>query len=147
MKYATRSKVIHVDQVLKVLKNKGKSQAQDFDLKEQLYNNIYIFKENFKTTLKILSRFSIILVDDLWNNHVSNTHFLNSMINGQGTGAKGGKDDGKNMKAKSPIGTKSTNCFEIKEAPDEDELETPLSKQRSHQGKSQSNLLAVGISA
>lgn len=55
MKSATRSKVIHVDQVLKVLKNKGKSQAQDFDLKEQLYNNIYIFKENFKTTLKILS--------------------------------------------------------------------------------------------
>ena len=41
--------------------------------------------------------------------------------------------------------SKSTNCFEIKEAPDEDELETPLTKNKVQGGRSTSNLLQVAI--
>jgi hypothetical protein len=82
------------------------------------------------------------LVDDLWNNQVSNSSFLNSIIKENSTEKKGGKDD--KTSTKTTTGQKPTNCFEIKEAPDEDELETPLSKHKS-QGRSTSNLLQVKL--
>lgn len=46
--------------VLNFLKSKRKNTNEDFDLKELLFNNIYMFKENFKTTLTILGMLYLI---------------------------------------------------------------------------------------
>ena len=54
MRSATPLTVSIPDSVLNFLKGKRKGTDEDFDLKEQLFNNIYIFKENFKNTLSIL---------------------------------------------------------------------------------------------
>lgn len=54
--------------VLNFLREKKPDQNDKFDLKEQLINNVYIFKENFKTTLRILSKFHKKIFENFWQN-------------------------------------------------------------------------------
>lgn len=78
---------------------------------------MYIFKENFKTTIQILGTIFLKAVDDLWNNHLSNAKVLNGMINGFIMREKS------KTKAGMATSKKQSNCFEIKELTDEDDLE------------------------
>lgn len=78
-------------------------------------------------------------VDDLWNSHLCNPKVLSKLLSNQPKEPKENGSEKAKMKANS-ANTKQSNIFPIKEATDEEEFETPMTKQRSHASYRQSQV-------
>jgi hypothetical protein len=123
-------KVRKLELVLHFVKSERKGTVEDFDLKEQLFSNLYTFKENFKITLSML-------VEDIWNSHICNPKVLTRLLSNFPKDFKENGSEKAKMKASTAVGTKQSNIFPIKEATDEEEFETPQVK-KSHASYRQS---------
>jgi hypothetical protein len=78
-------------------------------------------------------------VDDLWNSHLCSPKVLTRLLNTHPKDPKENGSDKAKQKA-TTAGSKQSNIFPIKEATDEEEFETPMTKQKSHASYRQSQV-------
>lgn len=128
--------------MLRMLKAERKPAMEDFDVKEQLFNNLFIFKENFKNVLTIIGNSNLIEVDDLWNSHFCNPQVIGRLFGSTPKDLKPNGTAASKPKVTQIQSKASPNIFPIKEEKDEEEFETPANKQRSQTSFRQSQVVS-----